>query len=1028
MAHNDGDEPPNKVLALCLPRCNESQATARRNLLDFLKKRLSHVQLHYHEFIAELAYLQGGGLLTEFDSWRRQRPQELMHALCSGHLDAEDLNIISSFVSGYLPFHEIFPVEADQTALDNPETDSDEDERCLDEAAIGSVVRKEVDTLRRVMELKQRGLWSRDVSSQFGAGGADKSKPSLSSLAPPPELTRTKDHSDYLFAELHWLAEDYKKERHWKKLAYAALKVHREKAERSHKAEREEMIRVRKQCALIARLVREWWRQMDKIVQAKQKVRLTAKHQQAMNTHLGHVIETTEKYTLWLTEGITGASAIQSNPDATTDSEPTTGQPVSEPSGPADQRTPLKIHQFWRIGTLLFALLTTLNVSRADVADSEASEDDEETIAKEEELAKQELEAQGICPSETQSAEIEALCKEAEASIIDLLPPGYLEHLNQELDSDVQASSSSPPSVEQNDSAPASPIKVESVTESAKPEKDTAFVPDPNDSSTDDEATVAEQEAHEAAVRATVAAEDSDAGPSQNATQEVNALEAEAEMPLEDLLARYGLDPAGLGQTPTEVEEGAPPSADEKRPKEDEESDSDSSGSSSDSSASASSDVSHDSEDSDREASSSNSEEEDVGLKNLFDDAPDKNAPNNTDSKTSPTSKQSEATSKDDAELNALTADAMSAQPQGNTLASTMANVKTPFLLTGTLREYQIVGLSWLAAIYEKRLNGILADEMGLGKTIQTIALLAHLACEMGIWGPHLIVVPTSVILNWEVEFKRWCPGFKILTYFGNLKERKLKRKGWTKTNAFHVCITSYRLAIQDSSAFKRKKWKYLILDEAQNIKNFKSQRWQTLLTFTSQRRLLLTGTPLQNSLMELWSLMHFLMPNIFQSHREFQEWFASPLTGMIEGNSEYNEQLVMRLHKVLRPFLLRRLKDDVERQMPKKYEHVIMCRLSRRQRYLYDDFMSLSSTRDTLASGQFLSVMNILMQLRKVCNHPNLFEPRPIVSPFVMGSDDLSLEVPRLVASASHPFLVVMPRTCGQNLQLVYRPSAWSD
>ncbi|BHF71983.1 protein antigen binding [Sparganum proliferum] len=148
----------------------------------------------------------------------------------------------------------------------------------------------------------------------------------------------------------------------------------------------------------------------------------------------------------------------------------------------------------------------------------------------------------------------------------------------------------------------------------------------------------------------------------------------------------------------------------------------------------------------------------------------------------------------------------------------------------------------------------------------------------------------------------------------------------------------------------------------------------------------------------------------------------------MIEGNSEYNEQLVMRLHKVLRPFLLRRLKDDVERQMPKKYEHVVMCRLSRRQRYLYDDFMSLSSTRDTLASGQFLSVMNILMQLRKVCNHPNLFEPRPIISPFVMGSDALSLELPRLLAAASHPFLVVMPRICGQNAHLVFRPSAWSD
>lgn len=111
-----------------------------------------------------------------------------------------------------------------------------------------------------------------------------------------------------------------------------------------------------------------------------------------------------------------------------------------------------------------------------------------------------------------------------------------------------------------------------------------------------------------------------------------------------------------------------------------------------------------------------------------------------------------------------------------------------------------------------------------------------------------------------------------------------------------------------------------------------------------SHRRLLLTGTPLQNSLMELWSLMHFLMPHVFQSHREFKEWFSNPLTGMIEGSQEYNEGLVKRLHKVLRPFLLRRIKVDVEKQMPKKFEHVVRCRLSKRQRFLYDDFMALAS------------------------------------------------------------------------------------
>eukprot|EP00794_Sanderia_malayensis_P014257 gene14257-15744_t len=337
--------------------------------------------------------------------------------------------------------------------------------------------------------------------------------------------------------------------------------------------------------------------------------------------------------------------------------------------------------------------------------------------------------------------------------------------------------------------------------------------------------------------------------------------------------------------------------------------------------------------------------------------------------------------------LNDVAATAESLQPKGFTLSTTEVKTAVPFLLYHKLREYQHIGLDWLVTMYDKQLNGILADEMGLGKTIETIALLAHLACEKKIWGPHLIVVPTSVMLNWEYEFKKWLPAFKILTYYGTQKERKLKRTGWSKPNAFHICITSYKLVIQDHQAFRRRKWKYLILDEAQNIKNFKSQRWQTLLNFNSQRRLLLTGTPLQNHLMELWSLMHFLMPHLFSSHQDFKEWFSNPLTGMIEGSQEYNESIVMRLHKVLRPFLLRRLKSEVETQMPKKYEHVVRCYLSKRQRYLYEEFMSRTKTKETLANGNFMSVINILMQLRKVCNHPDLFETRPTISPFIMDT-----------------------------------------
>lgn len=335
---------------------------------------------------------------------------------------------------------------------------------------------------------------------------------------------------------------------------------------------------------------------------------------------------------------------------------------------------------------------------------------------------------------------------------------------------------------------------------------------------------------------------------------------------------------------------------------------------------------------------------------------------------------------------------ARSAQPTGNTYSTTKVRTKLPFLLKHSLREYQHIGLDWLVTMYEKRLNGILADEMGLGKTIMTIALLAHLACEKGIWGPHLIVVPTSVMLNWETEFLKWCPAFKILTYFGSAKERKHKRQGWLKLNSFHVCITTYRLVIQDSKVFKRKKWKYLILDEAHLIKNWKSQRWQTLLNFNSKRRILLTGTPLQNDLMELWSLMHFLMPHIFQSHQEFKDWFSNPISGMVEGQEKVNKEVVDRLHNVLRPFILRRLKRDVEKQLPKKFEHVIYCRLSKRQRNLYEDFIASSETQATLASANYFGMISVIMQLRKVCNHPDLFEGRPIISSYDMAGINMQL------------------------------------
>lgn len=318
-----------------------------------------------------------------------------------------------------------------------------------------------------------------------------------------------------------------------------------------------------------------------------------------------------------------------------------------------------------------------------------------------------------------------------------------------------------------------------------------------------------------------------------------------------------------------------------------------------------------------------------------------------------------------------------------------------PSLLRGKLREYQHDGLDWLANLYEGETNGILADEMGLGKTIQTIALLAHLAVHQGVWGPHLVVVPTSVMLNWEMEFKKWCPGFKILTYYGDIVERQRKRKGWLNDDLYNVCITSYQLILQDASAFKRRAWHYLILDEAHNIKNFKTQRWQTLLNFRTQRRLLLTGTPLQNNIDELWSLLYFLMPAGFAGEgriaglEDFSMALKKPTNQILEQGKQVldaeGQKIVKKLHEVLRPYLLRRMKADVEKQMPGKYEHVVYCRLSKRQRQLYDGFMGRADTKQTLASGNYMSIINCLMSLRKVCNHPDLFETRQIVTSFAM-------------------------------------------
>jgi DNA helicase INO80 len=178
--------------------------------------------------------------------------------------------------------------------------------------------------------------------------------------------------------------------------------------------------------------------------------------------------------------------------------------------------------------------------------------------------------------------------------------------------------------------------------------------------------------------------------------------------------------------------------------------------------------------------------------------------------------------------------------------------VKEPSIFRGKLKTYQLKGLNWLINLYEQGINGILADEMGLGKTIQTISFLTYL-CSKNIYGPFLIVAPSSTLHQWQQEISKFCPEIKVLPYWGSQKERQIIRKYWdpkklyVKEAPFHLLITSYHVVVNDEKHFHRINWQFLVLDEAQAIKNASSQRWKSLLGLRCRNRLLLTGTPIQN-------------------------------------------------------------------------------------------------------------------------------------------------------------------------------------
>ncbi|PWA92794.1 SNF2-related, N-terminal domain-containing protein [Artemisia annua] len=327
------------------------------------------------------------------------------------------------------------------------------------------------------------------------------------------------------------------------------------------------------------------------------------------------------------------------------------------------------------------------------------------------------------------------------------------------------------------------------------------------------------------------------------------------------------------------------------------------------------------------------------------------------------------------------------------------SSVETPKLFKGSLKEYQLKGLQWLVNCYEQGLNGILADEMGLGKTIQAMAFLAHLAEEKNIWGPFLVVAPTSVLNNWADEISRFCPDLKTLPYWGGIQDRTVLRKKinpkrlYRRDAGFHILITSYQLLVSDEKYFRRVKWQYMVLDEAQAIKSSTSIRWKTLLSFNCRNRLLLTGTPVQNNMAELWALLHFIMPTLFDSHEQFSEWFSKGIENHAEHGGTLNEHQLSRLHAILKPFMLRRIKKDVVSELTKKTEITVHCKLSSRQQAFYQAIKNkislaelFDSNRGQLNEKKFMNLMNIVIQLRKVCNHPELFERNEGSSSFYFG------------------------------------------
>uniref|UniRef100_A0A673BZX4 Chromodomain helicase DNA binding protein 1-like n=1 Tax=Sphaeramia orbicularis TaxID=375764 RepID=A0A673BZX4_9TELE len=304
--------------------------------------------------------------------------------------------------------------------------------------------------------------------------------------------------------------------------------------------------------------------------------------------------------------------------------------------------------------------------------------------------------------------------------------------------------------------------------------------------------------------------------------------------------------------------------------------------------------------------------------------------------------------------------------------------VRLVLCITGIqLRPYQLDGVQWLIQCLENQQGCILGDEMGLGKTCQTISLLVYMSGALGKKGPYLVLSPLSVMENWRNELERFAPSLTVLCYKGD-KERRAEIQRETDTQDFSVLLTTYELCLKDASFLKRWKWKVLVVDEAHRLKNQNSLLHQTLTQFSVEFRVLLTGTPIQNNLQELYSLLNFIQPSIFS---------ADDVDSFINSYSKVQKQpaLAAELQSILEPFLLRRVKSEVAVDLPKKTELVVYHGMSALQKKYYKAILMKDLDAFGNEQGSKTRLLNILIQLRKCVNHPYLFdgvEPEP----FEMG------------------------------------------